>query len=379
MARFHSIERQRHIIDFTLASLLRRAGKNSSLLFVYTLIIFVLASVILFTDALKRQAAQVLKDAPEIIVQRTMTGRYQTIPLSYAAKIREIRGVASVRPRLWGYYYDGNSMANYTLVVPGEDAPMPGSISIGSGISRLREAYRGDILGFTGFDGKPLSFQVASVLHPESQLASADLILISEPDYRALSGIPADQTSDLVLKVRNPREYSTIAEKIVKLLPDTRPIVRSEILRTYDAVFNWRSGMVLVVYSAAVLAFIIFAWDKATGLSAEERKEIGILKAIGWETGDILFMKFWEGIAVSLTASLLGLVLAYLHVFLGDSLLFLPALKGWSTLYPSFHLAPFIRGSHVVVLMFLTVVPYTLSTIVPSWRAATIDPDAVMR
>lgn len=379
MARFPSVERQRHILDFTLASLGRRAGKNASLLLVYTGIVFVLASVILFTDALKRQAALVLKDAPEIIVQRSLTGRYQTIPLSYAEKIRGIRGVASVRPRLWGYYYDSASRANYTLVVPGEGGPEPGSVVIGTGISRLRKAYPGDTLGFDGFDGTAQSFRVKSVLHPESQLASADLILISERDYRALSGIPADQASDLVLKVANSREYATVAEKIVKLLPDTRPILRTEILRTYEALFNWRSGLVLVIYGAAVLAFAIFAWDKATGLSAEERKEIGILKAIGWDTDDILFMKFWEGIAVSLTASLLGLSLAYLHVFFGDCLLFLPVLKGWSTLYPSFHLAPEIRGSHVATLLFLTVVPYTLSTIVPSWRAATIDPDTVMR
>jgi hypothetical protein len=373
------IERQRHIIDFTLSSLLRRKGKNGALLAVYTLIIFILASVLFFAHALRSEAGLALRDTPEIIVQRTMTGRYQPVPLAYAGTIGDIRGVISVRPRLWGYYYDANFLANYTLVVPGENPPEPGTIDIGSGISKLREAYPGDTIGFTGSDGKPRDYVIRKVISPESQLVSADLILISEADYRSFSGIPADQATDLVLKVRNPKEYTTIAEKIRRLLPDTRPIIRTEILRTYDAVFSWRSGLVIVIFSAAALAFVIFAWDKATGLSAEERKEIGILKAIGWETSDILLMKFWEGLAVSLTAFLLGVILAYCHVFFASSFIFAPVLKGWSTLYPQFKLAPIINFGHVAAIFFLTVVPYTVTTIIPSWRAATIDPDAVMR
>jgi ABC-type lipoprotein release transport system permease subunit len=54
-------------------------------------------------------------------------------------------------------------------------------------------------------------------------------------------------------------------------------------------------------------------------------------------------------------------------------------LKGWSVLYPDFRLTPFLSVYHVATLFFLTVIPYTVSTIVPSWRAATIDPDSVMR
>ena len=374
-----NLERQRHIIDFTIASLLRRKGKNGALLLVYTLIIFLLSSVIFFTYALKREAAQVLQEAPEIIVQRTMTGRYQPIPFSYAAKIRAIRGVVSVRPRLWGYYYDGNSLANYTFVIPDESPPPVGTIIIGSGISKLREAAPGDIIGFTGYDGKPQSYTVKAVLPEQSQLLAADLILISEADYRALSGIPADLATDLVLKVRNRKEFATIAEKITKLLPDTRPIIRNEILRTYDAIFSWRSGLVIVVFSIAALAFVIFAWDKATGLSAEERKEIGILKAVGWESSDILLMKFWEGLVISLSAFLVGTILGYLHVFFGSSLLFVPVLKGWSTLYPEFRLVPFVNFGHLAAIFFLTVVPYTITTIIPSWRVATIDPDSVLR
>jgi ABC-type lipoprotein release transport system permease subunit len=38
-----------------------------------------------------------------------------------------------------------------------------------------------------------------------------------------------------------------------------------------------------------------------------------------------------------------------------------------------------VSAYQVSTHFFLTVVPYTVATIVPSWRAATVDPDAVMR
>ena len=135
----------------------------------------------------------------------------------------------------------------------------------------------------------------------------------------------------------------------------------------------------IVILLGALLAFIIFAWDKASGLSSEERREIGILKAIGWETSDVILMKFWEGLVISLSSFLAGIILAYIHVFLASSILFEPVLKGWAVLYPQFKLTPFIDASQVAALFFLTVFPYTVATIIPSWRAATVDPDSVMR
>ncbi len=50
------IRRQKYLMDFTLASLLRRKGKNLGLLLVYSMIVFLLASVMLFTSSLRREA-----------------------------------------------------------------------------------------------------------------------------------------------------------------------------------------------------------------------------------------------------------------------------------------------------------------------------------
>jgi ABC-type lipoprotein release transport system permease subunit len=374
-----SLERHRNIADFALSSLLRRKGKNISLLLVYTLIVFIIASVLFFIHALKHEAALLLKDAPDIVVQRLVAGRQDLIPAGYGDRIAAIRGVSSVTPRLWGYYFDAAVGANYTMMTTELQPPEPEQIIIGNGVARVRRLAEGDIMTFHAYDGATRLLQVQSILPHESEIAASDLVIMDENDFRLLFNFPGGAATDLAVKVRNPREITTVAAKIVKQLPDARPILRSEILRTYDAIFDWRGGMIIVILAMAILSFIIFAWDKATGLSAEERKEIGILKSIGWETADVLLLKFWEGTAVSLSAFLSGVILAFCHVFFFSASLFEQALKGWAVLYPEFKLTPAVDGYQLSVLFFLTVVPYTVATIIPSWRAATVDPDAAMR
>ncbi len=373
------IEKQRNILDFTLSSLLRRKGKNAALLVSYTLVVALLASVMFLTHALRREAAQNLRDAPDMVVQKLVAGRYDLVPLAYRDRIAGIRGIKNVAPRLWGYYFDAGIGANYTVMVPLDGSVSPGSIVVGEGVARTRRIGEGDVLPLRGSDGKTRLYEVAKLLSPASSLVASDLILLSEADFRDLFAIPRSHATDLVLTVGNPKELATIAYKITRALPDTRPVIRDEIVRTYDSLFNWRSGVVVVILFSVVVAFLIFAWDKASGLSAEEKFEIGILKALGWETSDVLLMKLWEGAALSFSSFLSGIVLAYIHVFLTSSALFQPVLKGWSVLYPDFRLVPSVNAYQVATIFFLTVVPYTVATIIPAWRAATIDPDAVMR
>ena len=376
-----AIHRQRLLLEFTLSSLLRRRGKNLGLLVVYSLIVFLLASVMLFTHSLRREAAQLLDASPELIVQRMVAGRHALIPADYLEKMGRLRGVTRRGGRLWGYFYDPAVQANYTLLVPPEAAaaPPPGEIRIGAGIARARGIAEGDLISLRSSTGEPFGLRVSGLLAADSELVSSDLMLLNEADFRAFFDIPEGQYTDLVLSVRNPLELRKIAEKISLRLPDTRPILREEILRTYDALFAWRQGIVFVLLSGALLAFAIFAWDKASGLSAEERREIGILKGVGWESGDIIRMKFWEGAVISLSAFFLGYLAAYLHVFYGQALLFEPVLKGWSVLYPDFTLRPEVDGLQLATLFFFTVFPYTAATIVPIWRASMADPDQVMR
>ncbi len=382
-----------NVLDFTLQSLLRRKFKNLGILLVFTLIVFITGSILFLSYSFKREALLILKGSPELIVQKMSAGRHELVPVKISEYIAGIPGVSSVEPHYWGYYYDALIKANYTVVaasaplsrnnrmlrgrLPGKDET--GVVALGREVAKARLVDLGSTVSLLSSSGKLLDFEVVGIFEAESELLTADLVVISIPDVIKLFRIPAGMATDLVVSVSNETEAPVIAAKIRTEFPDTRPILRSEIIRTYDAVFGWRSGLIVTLFAGALIAFIILAWDKASGLSAEEKKEIGILKAIGWETSDILEMKFWEGLAISLSSFLLGIILAYVHVYFFGASLFAPALKGWSVLYPDFRLAPFIDPYQIVMLMSLTVIPYIASTIIPSWKAAVTDPDEVMR
>jgi hypothetical protein len=357
------IERQRVFMDFTLSSLWRRKLRNLSLLMVYALVIFL----------------TILDGSPEMIVQRTVGGRHSLIPVNYVEQIDQIRGTSSVKPRLWGYYYHLASRSNYTIMVPEKFSRPDDTVETGAGVLRTWGTLYDGEMYFKTHDGEALLLKPINTMTDETDLVSADLILMSESTFRKISGVPEGHATDLTVHIRNERECQTIARKIVLALPDTRPILKEEIIRTYTSLFDWRAGYVIVLLGGAVLAFFIFAWDKATGLSAEEKTEIGILKGIGWDTSDVLMMKFWEGAVISICAFLLGVITAYVHVYFASATLFEHALKGWSTLYPEFTLRPAVNAYQLAILFFLTVVPYTLITIVPTWKVATTDPDVIMR
>lgn len=371
--------RQRHLVAFTLSSLARRRGKALALLAVYAAVVFMLASALLFAEALRREARALLAGAPEILVQRLLAGRHDPVPAGRLDAIRGIRGVAGVEGRLWGYQFDATAAANFTVLVPNRDAPPPGTADIGAGVARVRGAAPGDRIQLRAADGTPRSFRVRRVLDSGTELVTADLFLIGTGDFHGLFGFPEAAFTDLAVSVRNPREVATVTEKIAALFPDARIVTRAQILRTYEAVFDWREGMVLVLLAGSILALAILAWEKASGLSAEEQREIGVLKAVGWDTGDILRMKMWEGALVSLGASMAGYLAAWVHVFVFGAPLFAAALKGWAVLYPQAPLAAEVDGVQVATLFFLTVFPYLAATLVPVWRAASVDPDAAMR
>lgn len=393
-----SLERQLNILDYALSSLWRRRLKNLSVMLVFAAVIFLLASFQMTTTALNQASSSTLALAPEITVQRMSAGRQASIPLAYEKKLKAIFGIRKIVPRIWGYHFDDVNGANYT-VMGLDPAAMPSGEKLGLALSRGRFAGAGqkgtavvgqgvvqamNLVGRQHFslfrpDLTLKPFAISGLFASGTDLLTDDLIVTTMADARDLFEIPAGLVTDFCVYVANPAEIQTIAGKIAKRLPDTRVLTRPQIQKTYQVVFGWRSGLGSICLLTALAAFSIFAWDKASGLSPEERREISILKILGWETADVLAVRFWEGLLVSALAFAVGCTLAWIHVVDFGAALFRPVMVGWSVIFPFLHLVPDLALADFLLIFAFTVLPYLAATIIPAWRAATVPADSAIR
>jgi ABC-type lipoprotein release transport system permease subunit len=392
------LEKQLNILDFSLSSLWRRKLKNLGIMFVFALVIFLLGSFQMLTGALSNSAKAVLVNTPEITIQKMSAGRQEAMPLTYAEKLKSIFGIRSVIPRVWGYYFDESHLANYTILALDHEAMPDGNklnLTLASGHFPQKTEQGTAVIGrsvqkIMGLDKRRTfslfrpdlslkSFEVAGVFSQQTDLLSNDLIVMNLDDGRDLFNIPTSMATDLCVYVANPTEINNIAKKIAKLLPDTRVLTKSQIQKTYQVVFSWRSGLASICLLTALVAFAILAWDKASGLSPEEKREIGILKILGWETGDILAVRFWESTLVSALAFIIGCTAAYIHVAYFDASLLKKVMVGWSVIHPPFNLAPTITLADLLLIFSFSVLPYLGATVIPAWRCSTVPPDSAIR
>ena len=346
---------------------------------------------------LTEAAMSILATAPDITVQQLSAGRQVGIASSTKSQLAPIFGIARVEERIWGYYFDESNGANYTIIglsTPGKDSAGRQQVGLSDGrwpaagnrgevvLSETlrRHLQLGDRKNFSLFrpDLSQASFTAVGLFADQTDILTADLILMQLADARNLFAVADGVVTDLLVGVANPDEIDTIARKISERVPGSRVITKNQILKTYKVVFSWRSGLGTVCLLAALAAFIILAWDKASGLSQEEMKEVGILKLLGWQTTDLILLRFCESLSVALLAFVCGYLLAWGHVALLNGVLFRPVFLGWSVVRPVFSLVPSLAIGDLLLVFSLSVIPYLCATAVPAWRAATVRADSVL-
>jgi len=379
---------------FALASLRRRAGKAFALGFGLALTVMLVAAVIFLTDALRAESARAERAMPDVVVQRLIGGRPTVVAVSDVSSLRDIDGVTDVRPRVWGYLFLPALQGNVTIVGVRADAPRldehrvlgrgrdlsPGKheMLVGDSLAQSLGLREGDTLGLPTARPTP-ALRVAGTFRSDLDLYAADVVLCDDDDARALLGLDATQATDFALTVANPAERRVVADTALARLPGSRVLDKESLGRVYDLAYGRRGGLVLAAAIPALLALVLLAWDRASGLSPEERREIAVLKAVGFRTGDVLWARMFESFAVAAVATAVGLLLAYAWVFWVGAPGLRPVLVGWSVLYPEAALTPEVDVAQLLGIALTVVAPFVGLSIVPAWRAATLDPMEAMR
>jgi len=387
------------LLDYAIRSLLRRFGKSFFIFFILSLLIFLLASVLMIADSIKLELNSTLKTLPQITLQRFIAGKQSDVPIERVDALLDIEGISAITPRVWGYYYFKPAGVNFSVV--GIDAyeeqysetlsklvqnidmkrlEKENGMIVGEGVKKvLSENYYDGFFNFITPEGKWQRIFIAGVFHSDLALESNDLIILSKKLAYIIFGMDENKATDIVVKVANVKEIATIVQKITARYPDMRAITQDDIRVSYQNIFDYKSGFFLSLFSVCAFAFFIIIYDKMSGLSSEEKREIGILKAIGWGSDDILKEKFYESFMIAMSAFLLGISLALFYVYALQAPLLRNLFMGYSELKPTFIL-PFSFNLSMVVLLFLLSVPiYIAATLIPSWRASSLDADEVMR
>ncbi|QDF29767.1 ABC transporter permease [Halarcobacter anaerophilus] len=388
-----------YLIEYAINSLLRQKFKNIFILIVFTFLTALLCSIFFISNSIKYELNSTLKSLPQITVQKLKAGRHYDIDTSAVDEILNIAGVQDAVARVWGYYYFENAGVNFSVIGIDEfenqykeslnkvvkefdfsKAQESSSMIIGTGVKKvLDENYYKEYFNFIKPDGTFKKVNIAGVFQDNLELESNDTILLPKELAMEIFGMEENKATDIVVKVANPEEIFTVASKIKLLYPDTRVITNKELEISYQNIFDYKGGVFLALFIVSIFTFFIIIYDKASGLSSEEKKEIGILKAIGWKVEDVLKEKFYESFIISFISYILGILIAFTFVYIFNAPLLREIFTGYSQLKTSFEL-PFVLDFNTLFLVFFLSVPiYIAATIVPSWRSATIETDKVIR
>lgn len=358
------------------------------------------------SHGLQAEAEASVRFGADLYVTGSQFGRPVPIPLRAVPEIRRIEGVTEVVPRIVGDITLGRESVHAVLVgIPPEhaaawadciDGDLPRTRSahelvIGTSLARKLSLKRGDpLLPFYRNDRKPARLsRVVGVFKSDAPLWQANLILTTFDTAAAIFDQPDSATDLLVWCRADPESQAAVSRAIERQLAfsnsPTGGIIRPGVTAREDlrallprgllhreGVFNLHF---LLAFAIGILVLLV---TSGIGLG-ERRREIGILKATGWQTDEILLRGLVESFVLSLAGACVSLLLAWvwLRVFNGYGIagLFLDGVSAKPDFPVPFRLTP-VPALLAFVLAFAVVLTGTLYS---SWRAAVTPPREAMR
>ena len=243
----------------------------------------------------------------------------------------------------------------------------------------LHLGYFEDFFDFYTPEGEKFRVPIGAVADELKGFENSGMLILPQDSVRKILGIDKSEATDITLHVKNKDEIETIRAKIMERYPNVRVVTKDDLLSAYNALYDFKSGLFLALFLSAAFALFLLIFEKSSGLGAEERREIGVLRALGWKIGDVISVKFAEHAVLVLVAFVFSAIVAYGYVFLANA----PILRGLfyspNELTPPFELVPHVSILLVLGSGMLVMVLYLALVLIPIWRSSIVDPSESVR
>jgi ABC-type lipoprotein release transport system permease subunit len=218
------------------------------------------------------------------------------------------------------------------------------------------------------------SFTVLERLPPDTAMVSHDLVLLNWHDAGEVLGIPPGFASDLAVGVYHPQEAEVLVPEIAAALPWPVTITtRTEAEAAYSGPSFRRGSLALLAFSPGLLAMLLLV-----ALTIRERvsrkEEIGLFRAIGWTTADLLRLHLVRALLIAVPGVLAGMVAAYGLVFRQGISWPSRILLGWPRPAPQLFLDPSGALQVLASIGALILLPYLAAALAPVLWAGLSDP-----
>jgi len=252
-------------------------------------------------------------------------------------------------------------------------------IFVGNGVKNelIKSSYKETMSLFT-FGGEVRTAKIIALEDSVYSLLSNNVILCDIALARDILGLEKFEYSDFYVDVPNEVEVPNIVAKIRTIFPNSKITTKKEKIAQITNLYYYKGGLFLILFIVSIVSFMILLYQKTMFSFASEKKEIGILRAIGWKITDIIKLKIVQNLFISLSAFFIAIITAYFFVFVLNAPLLKNIFLGSNAIAEIKFVRVFSFGD-IVTLLFMTVVPFVASVLLPSWKLSTIDPTEVMK
>jgi ABC-type lipoprotein release transport system permease subunit len=400
-ARKHS-----NLASYALGNVLKYRTRSAAIIIALFFSTSILCSVEFIREGVVQDVSSSLDEGSDIIVQKMVGGRQVPIPTSWVPNVTMTTGVRLATPRVWGYSDVGSgslltimgiNATEYENIIGAIGTDIIGDgrflnesdqnkMIVGQGIVDLMAASAmplhvqiGTLLSLITFDGELIEFEVIGIFSSDSKIYSYDMILTDINSAREVLGYENDTCTDIAVWISYGADLNSVAFRLDTTILEARILTRDAITDSMLKVYGGRAGMVALLWTIVLMAVVLIAFTASSAISEEARREVGLLKALGFDTVDVLEIRMLESTTLGLLGVSLGISFAIFYDFILGGPLLAGYLLGWNLNLLPGGIPLSITLSTIFTIYVVGLVPILVAAVVPSWKNAITEPDIVLR